>query len=56
MEITYRLMNMNYSSSFGEQKEISNRWADISKIKREIGWEPKVFLEEGINRTISSLR
>lgn len=32
---------------------LSNFYADISKIKREIGWEPKVRIEEGIKKSIS---
>ena len=29
-------------------------FADISKIKKEIGWEPKISVEEGILKTIAS--
>lgn len=28
-------------------------WADISKIKTDIGWEPKIGIREGIEKTIS---
>ncbi len=31
----------------------SDFYADISKIKTEIGWEPKVGIQEGIKRTIN---
>jgi len=30
-----------------------NFWADISKIKKEIGWEPKITIKEGIQKTIN---
>lgn len=32
--------------------DLVNFWADISKIKREIGWEPKTKIEEGIKKTV----
>lgn len=35
--------------------EIMDTVADISKIKKEIGWKPKVLLEEGIKELIYSL-
>jgi len=53
---TYRLMDMKYDNFPIEQKEVSDRWADISKIKREVGWEPKISLEEGIRLTIEDLK
>jgi UDP-glucose 4-epimerase len=30
-------------------------WADISKIKRELGWEPKVAFAEGVKALIADL-
>ena len=30
-------------------------WADISKIKRELGWEPKVSFEEGVAEMIRNI-
>jgi UDP-glucose 4-epimerase len=35
--------------------EVMDTIADISKIKREIGWEPKVLLEQGIKELVVSL-
>jgi len=32
--------------------EIGNYVANIKKIKEEIGWQPKIFIEEGVRRTI----
>lgn len=31
-----------------------NFWADISKIEKEIGWEPKITIEEGIQNIIKN--
>ena len=36
--------------------EKRNFIGDISKYKELTGWEPKVFLEEGINKMIESFR
>jgi len=36
--------------------EIGNYYADYSKIKRVLGWEPKTPLKEGITRTIAFYR
>jgi UDP-glucose 4-epimerase len=30
-------------------------WADITKIRRELGWEPKVTLEEGVKNMLANL-
>ena len=37
-------------------RDIDACWGDYSKIKRELGWEPKVNLEEGIAKMINWLR
>lgn len=34
---------------------LANFYADISKIKREIGWQPKIDIDEGLRKTIESL-
>ena len=43
---------------FGKQpyknNEIMSLYADISKIKKIIGWSPQISLDEGISRTINS--
>jgi UDP-glucose 4-epimerase len=41
-----------------ERKEVEpgDYYADISKIKKVVGWEPKTSLEEGIKRTIDFYR
>jgi len=36
--------------------EPGDYWADITKIGRVVGWEPKISLEEGIRRTIAFYR
>lgn len=33
-------------------KSVADFWADISKIKTEIGWEPKISIDEGIQKVI----
>ena len=38
-----------------EPKKTEGFYADISKIKKEIGWMPKVSIEEGVRRTIKTL-
>ena len=35
-----------------QKTDMRHTWADISKAKRLLGWEPKVDLEEGIKRTV----
>lgn len=52
---TYRLMGAKYKERELYQKEVSNRWADISKIKKEVGWSPKISIERGIQKTIEDL-
>jgi nucleoside-diphosphate-sugar epimerase len=41
-----------------ERKEVEpgDYYTDISKIKRIVGWEPKIVLEEGLRRTIEFYR
>ena len=36
--------------------EISNQYLDCSKIKKDIGWEAKVGLDEGLDRTIETYK
>ena len=36
--------------------DMMETWADISKAKRLLGWEPEITLEEGLDRTISWYR
>jgi nucleoside-diphosphate-sugar epimerase len=39
-----------------KNRETGNFVADISKIKNELGWEPKITLEEGLKKTIEFYR
>lgn len=39
-----------------EKSEVDRLWADNYKAKRLIGWEPKVSLEEGLERTIDWIK
>jgi nucleoside-diphosphate-sugar epimerase len=36
-----------------QKADAMSTWADISKAKRLLGWDPKTTLEEGIDRTIN---
>ena len=36
--------------------DMMETWADISKAKRLLGWEPEITLEEGLDRTIGWYR
>ena len=38
-----------------EPKRPKGFWADISKIRREIGWRPKTSIEKGVQKTIEYL-
>jgi len=49
----YNIEYIQKSKQLTEDQTI-NFWADISKIKKEIGWEPKTDIEEGVRRVISS--
>ena len=55
MRIIYDRFKIKYrhnsSDSLNNDGDI-NFWADISKIKKEIGWKPKISIKEGINRVI----
>jgi len=35
-----------------QRTDMRHTWADISKARRLLGWEPKVGLEEGVRRTV----
>ena len=50
----YNCYNIKYiqkSKQLNEDEAI-NFWADISKIKYDTGWEPKIGVKEGIQKTI----
>ena len=36
--------------------EIQDQWLDITKARRDLGWEPKTSLEEGLKKTIAWYR
>ena len=60
IEITYDKCKTSLPDEIfkmSQESEISvDFWADISKIKTEIGWEPKVSISEGIKRMIDDFR
>jgi len=57
IKIVYNELNLQYNTKDKLFKSpnipFDNFWADISKIKKEIGWEPKINIGEGIKRVIS---
>lgn len=54
IKIVYNNLNPHHESKEPPKSNTSfdNFWADISKIKREIGWKPKTTIKEGIKRTL----
>ncbi|MHA2174315.1 MAG: NAD-dependent epimerase/dehydratase family protein, partial [Candidatus Hodarchaeales archaeon] len=51
IKIAYEKNNIPFSQDLfptAQESDKVNFWADISKIKADIGWEPKVSLDEGI--------
>ena len=57
INIIYNELNFKHKSkddlSKTEKIYSDNFWADISKIKKEIGWKPKIDIENGIKKIIS---
>lgn len=52
---TYKNLKIKNNFQLGEKilkDAISSSYADISKIKKEIGWEPRTNIKEGIEKTI----
>lgn len=47
VSINYKITNQQQIDSF------SYAYADISKIKKEIGWQPKIDIDEGLQKTIN---
>ena len=46
-------MEKNYNVKGKRELDLlSASYADISKIKKEIGWEPKVKIDEGIKKIL----
>lgn len=46
----------NYGAVPYRENEMWRQQADVNKIKKELGWEPKIGLEEGVIRTIDWFR
>ena len=57
IKIAYSKLNFQYKPKdniFNTKNVYSDDfWADISKIKKETGWEPKIDIENGIKKIIS---
>lgn len=55
-KIVYSKLNLQHklkNEPFNTENICSdNFWADISKIKKEIGWKPKTIIKEGIHKTV----
>ena len=47
----YVKLNVNFNKPYRKQ-EIWSYYSDISKIKKELGWEPKTSLKEGLRKTL----
>jgi len=58
IKIVHSELNFQYKPSHkifkAENIHSDNFWADISKIRKEIGWEPKITIEEGIQNIIKN--
>jgi nucleoside-diphosphate-sugar epimerase len=55
IKIAYEKKEIPFSQDLfpkAQESDKVNFWADISKIKSDIGWEPKVSLDEGIERML----
>ena len=39
-----------------QKGDVPNTYADISKGKEELGWEPKVGIDEGLKRTYDFMK
>lgn len=57
VNIVYDLLKIknefDLDSTSKNEDSFVDYWADISKIKMEIGWEPKIDINEGIRRLVS---
>lgn len=57
IKIVYNKFNLQYSGADAPQNDsVVDFWADISKIKMEIGWEPKLTISDGLQRTIQEYK
>ncbi len=59
VKIVYSELNLQYKPKDKVFKsyniDFDYFWADISKIKKEVGWEPKITIEEGIQKIIETV-
>jgi len=53
-ELSADLNRINFGGLEYRKNEVMNSIADISSIK-ELGWEPKVFIDEGIKKVVENL-
>ena len=54
----FKILNVKQSYKVTSQKQIdsfSNAYADISRIKEEVGWKPKIDIDQGLKKTIESI-
>lgn len=54
----FKVLKVNREIKITSQKQIDSfsfAYADISKIKKEISWHPKIDIDEGLKRTIKSM-
>jgi nucleoside-diphosphate-sugar epimerase len=38
------------------ERALQDRWYDTSKMRRETGWQPRIALEQAIQRTLTQGR
>jgi len=58
IKIVYSKLNLQYKPKDkvfkSDNPPFDTFWADISKIKKEIGWEPKLTISDALQRTIKN--
>lgn len=55
----FKILNVKKEYKLTNQKQIDSfayAYADISKIKKEIGWKPKTNIDEGLRKTIGNIK
>lgn len=58
LEIIYALLSKSFQAKYTKTRlgDIRNSWADISRAKRFLGYEPKIGFEKGLKRTLEAFK